>query len=102
MVGVDGAVDLDGGASWVKSSVMARTFKVRRSEVWSKQKSRAQTWSGCLAQRRVAGTAETLAPQRFFGRRSTRSPSARHRRAMRLWFTQKPSSRSRAVMRRYP
>jgi hypothetical protein len=33
-------------ASFVNSSVMVKIFKVRRSEVWSKRKLIAHTWSG--------------------------------------------------------
>jgi hypothetical protein len=49
----DGVVRVDGSgstsmarASFVNSSVMAKIFKVQRSEVWSKRKSVAHTWSG--------------------------------------------------------
>ena len=48
MVRVDGSVDLEARASFVNSSVMAKIFKVRTSEVWSKRKSIAHTGRGEL------------------------------------------------------
>ena len=101
MIGVDGAVDLDGQGLAGELVGDGQELQGLRGR-WSgrRQKSSAQTWSGCVARSRVAGTVEMPMRERFFGLGRTRSPSSRHRRWMRLWLTQKPSSASSAVMRR--
>jgi hypothetical protein len=87
-------------ASRVNSSVTDKTFKVLMSVVWSKQKSRVQTWSGYVARSRAAGRLETPTRERFLARRITCRPSSRHSRWMRSWLTENPSMRSSAVSRR--
>ena len=93
LIGVDAPAALNGSASRVCSSTMCRSFKSRPSAVWSNSKSSAQTWLGCSACKRLAGTVDSPMRWRFRRRLGTLRPSSRHRRPTHLRFRPHPSSR---------
>ena len=84
--------------SLVNSSHIESTLKGRPSAVVANMKSSAQTWLGRSACRRLAGTVLFPSRRRLGKCCGTRSPSSRHGRCTRLWFTFQPSIRSTAQL----
>jgi len=81
--------------SRVNSSTTVRKRSGRPMKSLSSTKSQHHTWLGCSASMRSTPLSDTpsLRFLRFF--RGTRSPSRRHSRCTRLWFTRQPSIRRR-------
>ena len=88
VVGGDGAVHFDGQCLLGELVGDVEQLEGLEVGVWSKQKSMAQTWPGCVARSRVPSVTEVPTLERFLAFLRTRSPSSRHSRWILLWFTQ--------------